>query len=660
MPNGQHTRHVGLERVAVNDAFWKGKIDLVRQNAIPYQWEVLNDRVPGAESYCLHNFRAAGRCNRGEAERRPLPRTEDGYSYWPEDPQALGDGFYGFVFQDSDIAKWIEAAAYMLAQSPDAALEARVDEAIELICAAQLPDGYLDTFYILSDPEARFTNLCNNHELYCFGHMTEAAVAYFRATGKRRLLDAMCRYADCIMRAFGPGEGQRRGYPGHEIAEMALVRLYEATGEEKYLALARYFIDERGRRPYYFDVERGIADGGEEKYQYNQAHRPVREQDEAVGHAVRAVYLYSGMADIARITGEPALREACERLWNDIVRRKLYITGGIGSTHHLEAFSYAYDLPNDLVYAESCASVGMAFFARRMLELAPKAEYADILELELYNGAISGMGLDGQSFFYVNPLEVVPEACRRSPEVAHVKPVRQKWFGCACCPPNIARLVASVGSYIYAERRDALYVNLYIGSEYRGADGFSVKLESGFPCDGRVRLHVTGDGRTPRTLALRIPGWCDAPKLELPDGMAARIEDGYWLVSAAWKDAAIALDFPMRARVVEADPRVREDIGKAAVVRGPMVYCLEETDNGPDLHLLRLRPGAAFSESEASVRGERVIALSTTGERRVPAGAPALYSEWRPPVVEAAPLRFIPYYAWANRGEGEMQVWTRV
>ena len=375
MDKHNYSAPVSLKNIQVTDTFWKGEMELVRKEVIPYQWDALNDRVEGAApSFCMHNFKAAGKLNREKKEKGNTfiaPKyTYRGFEVLPEDPKQLKDDeFYGFLFQDSDFSKWIEAVGYSLTQHPDPELEKIADGAIDIVCAAQQDDGYLDTYYILSGRDATFTNLKDHHELYCFGHLIEGAVAYFQATGKDKLLKAAERFADYVAANFGTEEGKLHGYPGHEIAEMALVRLYELTGKEKYLNLARYFVDERGKRPYYFDQEHPeeVKKGHEDelRYFYNQAHLPVRKQDEAFGHSVRAVYLYSGMADVARLTGDETLYGACRRLWDNITEKKMYVTGGIGSTHLGEAFTYAYDLPNDTAYAETCASIGLVFFARR-------------------------------------------------------------------------------------------------------------------------------------------------------------------------------------------------------------------------------------------------------------------------------------------------------
>lgn len=663
---------VGLDRVQVTDAFWKKEIGLVRDTVIPYQWEALNDRVADAQpSYCMHNFKVAGAINQKreqEADYVQPVYTTNGFCVWPEDPGKPEQKFYGFVFQDSDFAKWIEAVAYILEQYPDPELEATADEAIGIVCRAQQPDGYLDTFYIINDISKRFTNLRDHHELYCLGHLIEGAVAYYRATGKNMLLDAACRYADCVAAHIGSEEGRLRGYPGHEIAEMALAKLYEVTGEEKYRDLGLYFVNERGKRPYYFDTEHPVSADrqGELRYQYHQAHLPVREQSEATGHAVRAVYLYSGMADFARLTSDEALQTACEQLWDDITRTKMYITGGIGGTHIGEAFSFAYDLPNDTAYAETCASIGMIFFAQRMLRMRPDSKYADVMERELYNIVLGGMGLEGTSFFYVNPLEVVPEACHKDSRKEHVKPVRQKWFGCACCPPNLARLISSIGSYVFTETDDTVFVHLYMGvrMERQLQSGMAkIEIQSGFPWNGNVSIRVECGAPETFTIALRIPDWCAEYRItgiDDADSASREEKNGYLYITRTWASDTIQIEFPMEVQVIEADSRVRETIGKAAVQRGPIVYCLEEADNGKDLHLLKMDGNARFETQEQQIAGESVITIRAQGWRQQKVQCQKLYFAHTKTAYEPVSLTWIPYYAWANRGEGEMQVWTRI
>lgn len=671
-----------LNAVKVTDQFWCKEQELVRTEVLPYQWKALNDQVTGAEpSYCMHNFRSAANMMREKREKGAAYIEPSyscrGFQSVPDDPaRPEPDKFYGYVFQDTDFYKWIEAVAYSLTQHPDPALERTADTAIDLVCAAQHDSGYLDTYYIINGMDRAFTNLRDHHELYCLGHLVEGAVAYDQATGKDKLLRAACRFADYVAERFGPEPGQCKGYPGHEIAEMALVKLYEVTGEEKYLNLSKFFLDQRGTQPHYFDAEaqrRDKLDGkahkpdtSPEHYKYNQTHLPVREQREAVGHAVRAGYLYSGMADVARLTQDEELYAACRKLWDSIVKEKLYITGGIGGTVHGEAFSYPYDLPNNSAYSETCAAIGLAFFARRMLEIAPKAEYADVMEQALYNTVLAGMALDGKSFFYVNPLEVVPTACRADQRLEHVKPIRQKWFGCACCPPNIARLVSSVAAYAYTENEDTLWTHLYIGGEMTkrtGGSQLTLRMESGIPWDGRAKMTVQADKPVNCTLAFRLPGWCgnEVPVITAPDGIERADRDGYCYLTGNWSDGdVVALDFPMKTRLVRANNRVREDLGKLAVLRGPITYCLEEADNGPALHLCRIDP-AHIGEAKTvhlEIDGVKLDRLELPGLREEPDNGP-LYWEYAPARTRPVTLKFIPYFAWANRGEGEMLVWVR-
>lgn len=663
---------VSLKEIQVTDAFWKQEMELVRKEVIPYQWAALNDQVEGAApSFCIHNFKVAGKM-RAEKERLGSAYEEPKYTFrgfetLPEDPKHLDDKFYGFVFQDSDFSKWIEAVGYSLTQHPDSELEKIADGAIDLVCAAQQEDGYLDTYYIINGKDKIFSNLKDHHELYCFGHLTEGAVAYYQATGKDKLLKAAERFADYIDNCFGPEEGKCKGYPGHEIAEMALVRLYEVTGNVRYLNLSRYFIEERGKRPYYFDKEHPeeVKKGHEEdlRYAYYQAHLPVKQQTEAVGHSVRAVYLYSGMADIARLTGDEELYASCKKLWESITREKMYITGGIGATHMGEAFSFPYDLPNDTAYAETCASIGLVFFARRMLQIEADSHYANVMERALYNGILSGMALDGKSFFYVNPLEVLPEACHKDQRKFHVKPVRQKWFGCACCPPNLARLVSSIGSYAYTENEDTLFVHLYMGSTLtkKTAKGEAdIQVESSLPWEGKVKLTVRAKD-TDLVLALRIPDWCDTYELKGAEGAVLETKNGYLYVKKEWgEEETLSLTFPMEVRLMAADEKVREDMGKVAVTRGPIVYCLEETDNGKGLHELLVDPDLQPEIRTGEICGNEVTQILINGFRVKDGQDTGLYHIYQAPRKEPVRLHYIPYYTWANRGENEMQVWTRV
>ena len=637
----EYAKPVLNKNVEITDSFWKEKTELIRREVIPYQWNALNDKVEGAEpSACIRNFKLAAKVleKRSQGEKTPIFPT-DKWHYPPntEDENA----FWGWVFQDTDIVKWIEAVAYSLENCPDKDLEALADEAIDIICAAQAENGYLDTFYTINNPAKAFTNLRDHHELYCFGHLTEAAVAYYNATGKDKLLNAACRFADLICNIFG--ENGKAGYGGHEIAEMALVRLYEATDNAEYLKMAKLLVDRRGTKPYYFDIEHGRNSGERLDYFYNQAHLPVREQTEAVGHAVRGVYLYSGMADVARLTKDEKLFNACKRLFDNIADKRMYITGGIGSTCDGEAFTFDYDLPNDLAYAESCASIGLVFFARRMLQQDFDSKYADVMERCLYNGILSGMAEDGKAFFYVNPLEVDPVACERDSRKSHVKPVRQKWFDCACCPPNIARLISDYGEYCFTETDGTLFVNLYQSANVK-TNKADIAIDSDYLGSGKVTFEIKA--KKPFRLALRIPCWSDTFSFSKANPF---IKKGYAYFDIEGDDTLTA-EFEPKIRIIKCNPNVRSNIGKVAVMRGPIVYCLEEADNGRDLQLLRLSHSPKFSFDGECITANGYREIIDTNE---------LYYEYREAEEKLVKLKFIPYFKWANRGKNEMSVYIR-
>lgn len=683
---GQYAKPLSLRDVTINDKFWKEKMELVRTEVIPYQWDALNDRVEGAApSFCMRNFKIAGKITKARRELGDKYQEKiwplDTFETLPQDMEHMEDRFYGFLFQDSDFSKWIEAVAYSLTQHPDEELERIADGAIDIVCAAQQDNGYLDTYYIINDMSKVFTNLRDNHELYCFGHLTEGAVAYYQATGKDKLLNAARRFADYVYECFGKEDGRKKGYPGHEIAEMALMRLYDVTGDEKYRELSEFFINQRGTRPYYFDAEHPetVKKGHEDelRHSYNQAHLPVREQDEAVGHSVRAVYLYSGMADVARVDGDESLYNACLKLWDNITQKKMYVTGGIGATHMGEAFSFNYDLPNDTAYSETCAAIGLVFFARRMLEIKADRRFADVMERALYNTVLAGMAADGKSFFYVNPLEVYPKACHEDARKFHVKPVRQKWFGCACCPPNIARLLSSLSMYAYTENDDTLFAHLFVGgsvNKYIGRTGgrgdaegvsgdcLSFYVTTDMPWQGTTVYGCTNEKPVHGTLAIRIPEWSRSFKVsgvtgEL-DESTAQLKDGYLYVTRGWKKGdSVKVELSMETEFVAANTEVREDMNKTALRRGPFIYCLEEADNGAGLHKLSVCVDSKPEELMLNIAGTDVVALRIAGKRRK-ASDMALYGSLKKPEYEEVELIYVPYYAWNNRGEGEMSVWV--
>ncbi|MDD2981695.1 MAG: glycoside hydrolase family 127 protein, partial [Hespellia sp.] len=466
--------NITLDKIHINDSFWNKYINLVDDVILPFQWELINDQVEGAEkSYSIRNFRVAGGELEGEHQ--------------------------GMVFQDTDVAKWLEAAAYSVGKKRNPELEKLADEAIDLIANAQCEDGYLNTYYTITG-EKRWSDLFEGHELYTAGHMIEAAVAYYEATGKKKFLDVVSRFADYMCSTFGREEGKIKGYPGHPEIELALVKLYRVTGEKSYLELADFFVKERGAKPCYFLNEECIRDG---KYlfpefadfdlDYNQSHLPMREQKTAEGHAVRAVYLYSAMADLAYEYQDEELLAQCGELWNNIVEKRMYITGSIGSAAYGERFTTDYDLPNNTNYSESCATVGLAMFSNRMFQNTKDGKYMDIVEKALYNTLLSGIAMDGKHFFYVNPLEVIPEIAEHNPTMRHVKTTRQLWFGVACCPPNIARTLASMGNYIFAQSADTVYLNLFISSDIQtrlDCGEVTLKMSADYPSNGSIHVGV--------------------------------------------------------------------------------------------------------------------------------------------------------------------------
>lgn len=646
------SERVSLHRVRIRDDFWSYYIQLVKDVVVPYQWDALNDRVENAEpSGAVRNFRIAAGLEQGD--------------------------FYGMVFQDSDLAKWLEAVAYLLEADANPQMEETADGIIDVIALAQREDGYLNTYFTLKEPDKRWTNLTECHELYCAGHMIEAGVAYYRATGKRKLLDVVAKFADYIDSVFGNEPGKLPGYDGHQEIELALVKLYEVTGNERYLRLSRYFLDQRGQQPYFFEQElkkRGgkshwPGNGERVDLAYHQSHLPVREQETAAGHAVRLMYMLTGMADAAALIGDETLLAACRKLWDNIAGKQMYLTGGVGSMPQGEAFSFDYDLPNDTVYAETCASIGLIFFAQRMLRISPESKYADVMERALYNTVVGGMARDGKHFFYVNPLEVDPKACGgANHKFDHIKPVRQEWFGCACCPPNVARLLASLGEYIYTVQDDTIYAHLYIGGEAElevGGSTVELAQTTDYPWDGTVRFQVdpAGDGRF--TLALRLPDWCPEASLTVGGEAyaldAGAVQDGYIRLQRQWRSGdVVELKLAMPVTRMYSHPLVRANAGKVALQRGPLVYCLEQADNGEHLHELVLPSGAKLAEAREDGLLGGIVTVRAQALRLSEKGwTGGLYSPSALPSAEPATVKFIPYYAWANRGEGEMTVWVR-
>lgn len=616
-----------MRDVRVTDPIFSQIMRVIKAEMIPYQWEIMNDRVPGAaKSYCIQNFKIAA----GELEGR----------------------HGGAVFQDTDVAKWLQAVAYSLEPFPDPALESLADDVISLIGRAQQPDGYLNTYYTIEEPQGRWQNLMEGHELYTAGHMIEAAVAYFEVTGKREFLDIVCRFADCIDAVFGNGTGQCGGYPGHPEVELALYQLADATGEPRYAKLAQHFLDIRGQGENWFEMEQRreghhyiFPEMATFAPDYSQSHLPVREQRVAAGHAVRAVYLYSAMADCALRTGDAGMEAACRALYQNIVTRQMYVTGAIGSAAHGERFTSDYDLPNGTMYAETCASIGLMMFSTRMFRLTGSGSYYDAWERALLNTVLGAMNREGNRFFYVNPLETDPASIAHDPTRSHVKAERQKWFGVACCPPNIARTVLSIGGNLYGEEGDDLYVLSHIASEM-SRNGRKLRLaRSG----ERFTLTVCGAAGN---IYLRIP---HGSSLSLPEA-----KPGFALIEHKGGEQTYGYSLAAVPRLIYAHPRVGANVGKAALCEGSVVYCVESADNGERLQEVFVRADTAFEPVALPFLPEGMHGLKFQGYRADEAGMEDLLYTSAPPAYTPCELTAIPYSQWNNRGQGEMRVWLPV
>ncbi|WP_245699004.1 glycoside hydrolase family 127 protein [Halopelagius longus] len=632
--------------MTIDDEFWSPRLDTNRVITLERVYDHLKTNG------CFDNFRRVV----GEA----------------------GGEFEGQMFIDSDAYKWLEAASYTLATREAPTLERRVEELIELIDRVQAPDGYLHTYFLLADSATRWTNFTVMHELYCAGHLVEAAVAHYSATGEDSLLSVARRVADHIDDRFGPDGADR--IPGHPEIELALVRLFRVTGERRYLDLAEYFVNRRGRDPSPLAGELGrleeladptiyernldsiesvrrtyCDDTGAYDGRYAQDHTPVREQEAVEGHAVRATYLYAGAAALLRESADPELFDALERLWTNLRTRRTYVTGGLGSDFEREAFTADYDLPNESTCAETCAAVGSVFWSQRMFELTGEAKYVDLVEQTLYNGVLSGVSLDGTEFSYRNPLETRGDTHR------------EQWFYCACCPPNVARLLASLGKFVYARSNDSesLYVNLYVGGAVETSlaeTPVALTQESELPWAGDVALDVSVAEPVEFTVNLRVPEWSDEARVAVNgEPIDTEATDGYVSIERVWCDGdRVDATFPPTVEVLRAHPDVRDDVGRVALRRGPIVYCLEATDNAEPVHRLIL----AGAESVRAVHCPELLGGVTVLEGEA---ATERMEEWRTELYrpieeidrEATAFRAVPYYAWDNRDPGAMTVWMR-
>lgn len=579
---------VDFSHVKIQDSFWSPRLEKHTSATLP----VCIDQIEN-QTGRMQNFINA---SKGEGEHS------------------------GIFFDDSDVYKALEGIAYSLINNPNPELEKKADEWISHIASAQQPDGYINTFYTLTGLEKRWKNM-DKHEMYCAGHLIEAAVAYYQATGKRTLLDVGIKMANHMMNIFGPGK--RDWVPGHEEIELALVKLYQTTNEEKYLDFAYWLLEERGHG------HGSKGDEGDWNPAYYQDEIPVRNLESISGHAVRCMYLYCGMADVAALKHDTAYISAMNKLWDDVVLRNMYVTGGIGSSKHNEGFTEDYDLPNLEAYCETCASVGMVYWNQRMNQFTGDSKYIDVLERSMYNGALAGVSLSGDRFFYVNPLE------------SHGDHHRKAWYGCACCPSQISRFLPSIGNYIYGISNNSIWVNLFIGNTTEiSIDNQKVTLkeETNYPWDGIVNLSINAERPVNKDLRIRIPGWCHQYSLSVNgENKSFGKEKGYVVISN-WKPGdKITLDMDMPVEMVSADPRVKQDVGKRAIQRGPLVYCMEEMDNNHGFSKLALTKNSSFDiEKEEILPGVTHVIHAKT---------------------EKGMLTFIPYYAWDNRDAGNMKVW---
>ena len=553
-------------------------------------------------------------------------------------------------FWDSDVAKVVEGMAYDLVLHPgDKALAKEFDKIVALIVSAQQPDGYLNTHFTTADQDQRFKHLHWAHELYCCGHLIEAAVAHFQATGKRNFLDCMCRYADYVDSLFGRGKGKMRGYPGHEEIELALMKLARATGKKRYAKLAQYFVEERGRKPNYYVCR---EDTKEADLINLQAETTVRERTDAVGHAVRMMYLSCGVADVADATGDAELLDRCADVFRSVAKKRMFVTGGVGSTRHGETFEHDYKLDNLEAYAESCASMGLVWFTQRMHNITGDGAYVDVLERALFNGALAGISLAGDDFFYKNPLRMSVDS--------RFEPQRVKWFGCSCCPTNFCRFLPQIGSFLWSASEGEVRLNIPSASEYRDA-GRAIRVTGGYPYDGAAKVEFLADGDF--AFSLRIPGWCRAWTLSRNGRRlavkACKTKLGYVTLPGPWKTGdtvELSLDMPVMA--VRANRAVEDDAGKIALARGPLVYAFESVDNGPELQSLLIPADQDFRLGKAKGLPKGTVAISGEAWRDVRDDAGELYTTAAPKLVKKR-FTAIPFALWQNRGLAEMSVWIR-
>lgn len=649
-------QNLKLNHSNITSNFWKRYRDLMANDSIPFQWDMINDN--NEVEVTNDPFTAGGSADKSHAIANLKIAAG----------QVDGE-FFGMDFQDTDVYKWLESAAYVLNYAPSAKLQKEADSVVDLIADAQEDDGYLSTMFQIEMPERKFKRLQQSHELYSMGHYIEAGVAYYSVTGNQKALDIAKKMADCIDNHFGTTEDKIPGIPGHPEIELALARLYEATHEQKYLDLAQYFIKQRGQDTEFFEKQ-NKADGIDRDFfpglgtignRYYFADKPVTEQTDAHGHAVRVLYFCTGLAHVARLTNDKELKDAADRLWQDIIKKQLYITGNVGQTTHGEAFTYDYDLPNDTDYGETCASVAMVFFAKQMLETHMDGQYGDIIEKELFNGALSGIALDGKHYFYVNPLEADPKASRGNQGKNHINTRRSSWFACACCPSNITRLIASVDKYLYEVKDHTILSHQFIANNTSFENGIEIKLDSNYPWDGNIKYTISNPNKTQFKFGIRIPSWTLNSYEVTIAGKSVKTDliDQILYLPIEDETVEISVQFNMAAHLISTSTLVKDNVGKVAVQRGPIVYCAEESDNASPLWLYKLdsKPAFKYEFQDNLLDGVGVLETNDVKKLEKNSSTDELYTFDKEKVVKKSHLKLIPYYAWANREEGQMTVW---
>lgn len=641
-----------IKQVKVTSSFWKQYRQILAEDAVPFQWDMINDK---GKMDTVNSSAAGGAADHSGA----IANLEIAAG------RKKGHHF-GMPFQDTDVYKWLETAAYVLRYDANPELKKEANWTVDLIADAQDPDGYLSTYFQIDAPERKFKQLQQSHELYTMGHGIEGLVAIYQTLNNKKALDVAKKMADCINNHFGPEENKIHGYDGHPEIELALCKLYEVTQDKKYLDLAKYFVEQRGQDIHFFDKQNEKIDPKYDFFagmrnwsnRYYFADKPILDQKDAHGHAVRVLYFCTGLAHVARAENDAQLLHAAETMWTDIVRRQMYVTGSVGQTTNGEAFTYDYDLPNDTDYGETCAAVSLAFFAKQMMDHHFTGEIGDVIEKELFNGALSGISLDGKHYFYANPLEADPKASKYNPGKGHISLRRSSWFACACCPANITRLLASLDQYLYAVKDNTILSYQFIANDTKFSNGIEIKQDDEFPWQGNVKYSISNPNKQEFTLGIRIPNWSVKHYILEVNGEVVRPEAKENIVYLKISDDTdIELKLDMDVHLVRANTKVKDDIMKVAIQRGPIVYCAESCDNTEPLwdYILTKKPKFNYEYHADLLKG--VVILTTNDVYRISTNNDQLYTFDEEPVKEKSKLTLIPYYAWANREEKQMQVW---